>query len=187
MGTKEAFFFRGAEMLGLPLNTTKDITRDSFRPQENAILQPGGTAGRTTDASRLVWPEAQGCTLCGYCVEGCYEPRQAPRNLKAKRSTDDSYVPMALTASRWQPGGRDVMLLTDAFATASAPCATGVKPWPTTSPGASAPQGRRSPRRPKSSSWPAAPPNRPACGSTPVSRTPTTGSAVATPTTLSTG
>ncbi|HKY75908.1 MAG TPA: GMC family oxidoreductase [Acidimicrobiia bacterium] len=118
VGTKEAFFFRGAERLGLPLNTTKDITQDSFRPQENAILQPGGTAGRTTDASRLVWPEAQGCTLCGYCIEGCYEPRQAPRNLKAKRSTDNSYVPMALTASRWQPGGRDVTLLTDAFATA---------------------------------------------------------------------
>jgi hypothetical protein len=50
MGTKEAVFFRGAERLGLPLNTAKDVTRDSFRPQENAILQPGGTAGRATDA-----------------------------------------------------------------------------------------------------------------------------------------
>jgi len=117
MGTKEAVFFRGAERLGLPLNTTKDITRDSFRPQENAILQPGGTAGRTTDARRLVWPQATGCTLCGHCGQGCHQPRQAPRNLKAKRSTDNSYVPMALTASRWQPGGRDVTLVTDAFAT----------------------------------------------------------------------
>jgi choline dehydrogenase-like flavoprotein len=117
MGTKEAVFFRGAERLGLPLNTTKDVTRDSFRPSENAILQPGGTAGRTADAGRLVWPQATGCTLCGHCGQGCYEPRQAPRNLKAKRSTDNSYVPMALTASRWQPGGRDVALVTDAFAT----------------------------------------------------------------------
>jgi choline dehydrogenase-like flavoprotein len=117
MGTKEALFFRGAERLGLPLNTTKDITRDSFRPQENAILQPGGNAGRTTDANRLVWPQATGCTFCSHCGQGCYEPRQAPRNLKAKRSTDNSYVPMALTAARWQPGGRDVTLITDAFAT----------------------------------------------------------------------
>jgi choline dehydrogenase-like flavoprotein len=118
MGAKDALFFRGAERLGLPLNTTKHVSRDSFRPQENAILQPGGTAGRTTDASRLVWPEASGCTLCGGCVLGCYEPRQAPRNLKAKRSTDNSYVPMALTASRWQSGGRDVTLVADAFVTA---------------------------------------------------------------------
>ena len=118
MGTKDALFFRGAERLGLPLNTAKHITGDSFRPQENAILQPGGNAGRTVDAGRLVWPQASGCTLCGHCVRGCYEPRQAPRNLKAKRSTDNSYVPMALTASRWQPDGRDVTLITDAFVTA---------------------------------------------------------------------
>jgi choline dehydrogenase-like flavoprotein len=117
MGTKDALFFRGAERLGLPLNTTKDIPRASFRPQENAILQPGGNAGRTTDASRLVWPQASGCTFCGHCEQGCYEPRRAPANLKAKRSTDNSYVPMALTAGRWQPGGRDVTLITDAFVT----------------------------------------------------------------------
>ena len=118
MGTKEALFFRGAERLGLPLNTTKDITRDSFRPQENAILQPGGTAGLTPDAARLTWPEATGCTGCGSCYYGCYEPRLAPANLKAKRSTDNSYVPMALTAAGWQPGGRNATLITDAFVTA---------------------------------------------------------------------
>jgi choline dehydrogenase-like flavoprotein len=118
MGTKDALFFRGAERLGLPVNTTKHITRDSFRPQENAILQPGGTAGRTTDASGLVWPQASGCTFCGHCHQGCYEPRQAPPNLKAKRSTDNSYVPMALTAGHWQPGGRHITLVTDAFVTA---------------------------------------------------------------------
>src|SRR5919106_5005074 len=117
MGTKEAVFFRGAERLGLPLNRTKDITRDSFRPSQNAILQPGGTAGRTTDASRLVWPQATGCTLCGHCGQGCYEPRQAPRNLKAKRSTDNSFVPMALTADKWAPGGKAVTLVPDAFVT----------------------------------------------------------------------
>jgi choline dehydrogenase-like flavoprotein len=128
MGTKDAVFFRGAERLGLPVNTTKHITRDSFRPQENAVLQPGGNAGRTTDADLLLWPEATGCTMCGHCIQGCYEPRQAPRNLKAKRSTDNSYVPMALTASRWQVGGRDVSLITDAFVTAVGTIRQGDKP-----------------------------------------------------------
>src|ERR1044071_5051042 len=117
MGTKEELFFRGAEGIGLPVNTTKHVTRDAFRPQENAILQPGGTAGRTTDASQMRWPQATGCTFCGYCFQGCYEPRNSPRNLRAKRSTDNSYVPMALTASKWMSGGRDVTLITDAFAT----------------------------------------------------------------------
>jgi choline dehydrogenase-like flavoprotein len=115
MGTKEELFFEGAEGIGLPVNATKDITRDSFRPQENAILQPGGTAGKTSDSSQLEFPQATGCTFCGYCFEGCFEPRRAPRNLKAKRSTDNSYVPMALTADAWAPGGKAVTLLPDAY------------------------------------------------------------------------
>ncbi|MQA74871.1 MAG: GMC family oxidoreductase [Solirubrobacterales bacterium] len=115
MGTKEQLFFEGAQGIGLPVNTTKDITESSFRPQENAILQPGGTAGTTSDSSRLLYPQATGCTFCGYCFEGCVEPRRAPRNLKAKRSTDNSYVPMALTADAWAPGGRPVTLLADAY------------------------------------------------------------------------
>ncbi len=115
MGTKEAVFFRGCENVGLPVNTTKDILFDSFRPQENAILQPQGTAGQTNDSSQLRYPQAQGCTFCGYCFQGCLEPREAPRNLKAKRSTDNSYVPMALTADHWAPGGRPATLVSDAF------------------------------------------------------------------------
>ncbi|MEA2589234.1 MAG: hypothetical protein QOH66_2161, partial [Actinomycetota bacterium] len=47
MGTKEQLFFEGAQGIGLPVNATKDITQNSFRPQENAILQPQGTAGKT--------------------------------------------------------------------------------------------------------------------------------------------
>jgi choline dehydrogenase-like flavoprotein len=44
------------------------------------------------------------------------EPLGAPRNLKAKRSTDNSYVPMALTADRWSHGGKAITLVADAFA-----------------------------------------------------------------------
>lgn len=117
MGTKEQVLFRGAERVGLPVNASKDITRDSFRPQENAILQPQGTAGRTTDPSKLEFPQARGCTFCGYCFQGCVEPRRAPRNLKARRSTDNSYVPMMLTADSWSSEGRAVELISDAYVT----------------------------------------------------------------------
>jgi choline dehydrogenase-like flavoprotein len=117
MGLKEEIFFRGAQQLGLPVERTKDITRAAFRPQQNAILQPRGNAGRTSDPHRLVFPRAEGCTFCGHCSQGCFEPLGAPINLKAKRSTSVSYIPMALTCDQWSPGGRAVTLLADAFAT----------------------------------------------------------------------
>jgi choline dehydrogenase-like flavoprotein len=117
MGTKEEVYLRGAARIGLAVQKTKDTRRDSHRPQENAILQPRGTAGRTGNARRLRFPEARGCTFCGFCFQGCYEPRGAPRNLTAKRSTDNSYVPMALTADAWQRGGKPATLIADAFVT----------------------------------------------------------------------
>ncbi len=116
MGTKEEIFFRGAKLLGLPLQTTKDITGAAFRPQENAILQPRGSAGKTSDPSKLRFPEAQGCTFCGHCTQGCYAPVGAPINLKAKRSTSVSYIPMALTCDLWSRQGKPITLIADAFA-----------------------------------------------------------------------
>jgi choline dehydrogenase-like flavoprotein len=116
MGLKEKHFFEGAERLGLPFEAGKDITQIGFRPQQNAILQPHGTAGRTSDVSRLRFPEAFGCTFCGHCSQGCFEPLGAPINLKAKRSTSVSYIPMALTADRWSRHGKPVTLMADAFA-----------------------------------------------------------------------
>jgi choline dehydrogenase-like flavoprotein len=115
MGTKEETYFRGAEGIGLPVNATKDISRNSFRPQENAILQPSGNARKTTDRHKLLYPKAKGCTFCGYCFQGCFEPRHAPRNLKAKRSTDNSYVPMMLTADAWSKGGKPATLMPNAY------------------------------------------------------------------------
>jgi choline dehydrogenase-like flavoprotein len=117
MGTKEQTFLAGASRLGLPVQTTKDTTHAAYRPQENAILQPSGTAGRSDDPANLTFPKAQGCTFCGFCFQGCYEPRGAPRNLAAKRSTDNSYVPMALTADAWHRGGKAVTLIADAYVT----------------------------------------------------------------------
>jgi len=117
MGTKEAVFFKGCEGIGLPVQTTRTITGDAFRPQENAILQPAGTAGRTRDPAQLRYPQAQGCTFCGHCYQGCKLPLGAPINLKAKRATLVSYIPMALTADLWSPGGRAAELIANAFVT----------------------------------------------------------------------
>lgn len=113
MGTKERIFLEAAAATGLPHQTSKDVTVAAHRAQENSILQPQGTAGRTHDPARLRYPEATGCTFCGHCYEGCVEPRGAPRNLKAKRSTDNSYVPMMLTADAWSPSGRPATLRAD--------------------------------------------------------------------------
>lgn len=117
MGTKEVHWLRGARKMGLPVQKTKDVKHAGHRPQENAILQPHGTAGKTNVTSKLKYPKAKGCTFCGYCFQGCVEPPDSPRNLRAKRSTDNSYVPMALTADRWHKGGRAVTLIADAFVT----------------------------------------------------------------------
>jgi choline dehydrogenase-like flavoprotein len=117
MGRKEEHFLRGAARTGLTHLVEKDVTGPSFRPQENAILQPRGFAGRTNKRKQLVYPKAEGCTFCGYCPTGCIEPPGSPRNLRAKRSVDTSYVPMALTAPRWAAQGRAVSLVADAFVT----------------------------------------------------------------------
>lgn len=115
MGRKEEAFLAAAETLGIPHLTGKDVTGDSYRPQENAILQPRGNAGRTDDPKRVIYPRSKGCTFCGHCYQGCIAPLRAPRNLKAKRSTDNSYIPMALTADEWGDG-RPLTIVSDAFA-----------------------------------------------------------------------
>jgi choline dehydrogenase-like flavoprotein len=115
MGTKEELFLRAATVIGLPTQTSKDISRAACRPQQNAILQPQGTAGKTNKTKLLAYPRAKGCTFCGHCPQGCFLPLKAPLNLKAKRSTHVSYVPMALTADRWTHG-RAATLVPDAFA-----------------------------------------------------------------------
>lgn len=117
VGTKESVYLRGCETLGLPVQKAKTTTEASYRPQENAILQPGGNAGKTSDEKLLHHPDASGCTFCGHCFQGCASPIGAPRNLVAKRSTDNSYMPMALTTESWAPEGKAVRLVTDASVT----------------------------------------------------------------------
>jgi choline dehydrogenase-like flavoprotein len=116
MGVKEEIFLNAAESIGLRHQTSKDVVRDGFRPQENAILQPRGLAGRTDDPRLVQFPISRGCVFCGHCLQGCYLPLRAPRNLKAKRSMDNSYIPMALTADRWARHGKAITLVPNAFA-----------------------------------------------------------------------
>lgn len=143
IGRKEEVFFDAAQRIGLPVQTGKDITRASFRPQENAILQPAGNAGRTADPRRLAFPAAQGCTFCGHCIQGCMLPLGAPRNLRAKRSTDNSYLPMAMTADLWGRG-RAATVVPDAFATRIEPFPGGaLVRWRDTRSGATAEEQAR--------------------------------------------
>ncbi len=115
MSRKDEMLFGGAERLGWHHQTTKDTLRAGYRPQENAIIPASGTAGLTSDPAQLRYPQAQGCTSCGLCFLGCNEPREAPRNLAARRSADNSYIPMALTAGTWKRGGRPITLVADAY------------------------------------------------------------------------
>ncbi len=117
MGKNEQLFYNACENIGMNCQTSRDISHDAYRPQQNAVLQPGGNAGLSSTASELTYPDATGCTMCGHCVQGCYEPLGAPRNLKAKRSTDNSYVPMALTADAWATAGKAASIISDAFVT----------------------------------------------------------------------
>jgi choline dehydrogenase-like flavoprotein len=115
VGTKEEWFLGGAQAMGLPVCRTKEPSGPSYRPQENCILQPGGTAGKVRNPA---YPQATGCVFCGHCYQGCVLPAGSPRNLRAKRSTDNSYVPMMLTADAWASGGRAATLVTGAHVTA---------------------------------------------------------------------
>src|SRR6266545_2736999 len=58
MGAKEERFLTGAAKLGLPHQTSKDITGAAYRPQENAILQPQGTAGWTNGKAITLLPDS---------------------------------------------------------------------------------------------------------------------------------
>lgn len=91
--SKEAMFYHAAEKAGFPINQTLDVTEPGYRPQPNAILPPN---------ERLMDPNysleeisyMEGCTLSGHCGQGC--PYGPSHNRMAKRSTNISYIPLAL-------------------------------------------------------------------------------------------
>jgi len=91
--TKEALFYYGAEKAGFSLNQTLDVTSIGYRPQPNAILPPNQHL-TNPNYSLEELSHMEGCTLAGHCGQGC--PYGPSLEKSAKRSTNVSYVPLAM-------------------------------------------------------------------------------------------
>jgi choline dehydrogenase-like flavoprotein len=91
--TKEALFYYGAERAGFKQNRTLDVTSIGYRPQPNAILPPNENL-MSPDYSMEEISHMEGCTLSGHCGQGC--PYGPSYEKMAKRSTNVSYVPLAM-------------------------------------------------------------------------------------------
>lgn len=90
---KEELFYYGAREAGWNLIPTLDVTVPGYRPQPNAILPPNeNITNSNVSLEQLSWVE--GCTLSGHCINGC--PHGPSVDKMAKRSTNVSYVPLAL-------------------------------------------------------------------------------------------
>lgn len=92
LATKDALFAAGCEAIGLKRSETKEVREEMWRPCHNAILP----IAKMTPGGSLRWPDVEGCTMCGHCLEGCPHPAGAPIEKKAKRATNVSYVPAAV-------------------------------------------------------------------------------------------
>lgn len=91
--SKEELFYYGASKAGWNLLATLDVTSPGYRPQPNAILLPNKhLTNPEYSLEQLSYME--GCTLCGHCVNGC--PHGPTVDKVAKRSTNISYVPLAM-------------------------------------------------------------------------------------------
>ncbi|WP_096200453.1 GMC family oxidoreductase N-terminal domain-containing protein [Bacillus sp. FJAT-45350] len=90
---KEELFYYGAEKAGFSLLPTLDVMSVGFRPQPNAILPPNE---HLMDPSYSLeeLSHMEGCTLSGHCEHGC--PYGPTVERMAKRSTNVSYVPLAM-------------------------------------------------------------------------------------------
>ncbi|AXF55579.1 GMC family oxidoreductase N-terminal domain-containing protein [Salicibibacter kimchii] len=91
--SKEALFYYSAEKAGFPLNQTLDATSPGYRPQPNAILPPNEHL-MDENYSLEALSHMEGCTLSGHCGQGC--PYGPSYERMAKRSTNISYVPLAM-------------------------------------------------------------------------------------------
>ncbi len=93
MTSKEELFYYGAKKAGWSLIDTLNPTTPGYRPQPNAILHPNERL-MDENVSLEELSRMEGCTLCGHCVNGC--PHGPSVEKAAKRSTNTSYVPLAL-------------------------------------------------------------------------------------------
>jgi choline dehydrogenase-like flavoprotein len=105
--TKDALFATGCEKVGLVRSEAKDVGEAMWRPCHNAILP----IAKMEPGQPLRYPQVDGCTMCGHCLQGCPNPVAAPLERKAKRATNVSYVPAALATGNCE-------IVPNAFATA---------------------------------------------------------------------
>jgi len=106
LATKDALFAAGCEAVGLKRSESRDCSDAVWRPCHNAILP----IARMKPGVALRYPEVEGCTMCGHCLQGCPHPVAAPLEKKAKRATNVSYVPAAIATGRCE-------IVPNAFAT----------------------------------------------------------------------
>ncbi len=90
--TKEEIFYYGAKNAGFSLIPTLDVTSPGYRPNPNAILPPNPNL--MNPEISLEQLKGEGCRLVGYCINGC--PTGPSVDRIAKRSTLNSYIPLAL-------------------------------------------------------------------------------------------
>lgn len=91
--TKEELFYYGAKKAGFSLINTLDVTSPGYRPNPVAILPPNENL-MNPDYSLEELSHMEGCTLAGFCINGC--PNGPTVDRIAKRSTLVSYIPLAL-------------------------------------------------------------------------------------------
>ncbi|WP_413378742.1 GMC family oxidoreductase N-terminal domain-containing protein [Alkalihalobacillus sp. 1P02AB] len=110
--SKEAMFYYGAKKAGFSLNQTLDVTEVGYRPQPNAILPPNEHL-MNSDYSLEQLSHMEGCTLSGHCAQGC--PYGPSLERMAKRSTNVSYVPLAMNTGKvtFRPNTFTTKVLTD--------------------------------------------------------------------------
>ncbi|MDF2962967.1 MAG: hypothetical protein K0S39_4702 [Paenibacillus sp.] len=110
--SKEELFYYGVKKAGWQLIPTLDVVSPGYRPQPNAILPPNNKLmDPNYSLEQLSWME--GCTLAGHCINGC--PHGPTVDKIAKRSTNVSYVPLALKTGnvRIRPNAFTVKVFTE--------------------------------------------------------------------------
>jgi len=108
LATKDWLFGVGCEKTGLAHSDSKDITEPVWRRCHNAILP----VARLRPGGDLTYPNVGGCTMCGFCLQGCPHPIGAPVERKANGGTNVTYVPAAVATGRCE-------VVPNAYATAT--------------------------------------------------------------------
>ncbi len=98
---KGDLFFEGARRAGYDLTTGLNVTEAGYRPFPNAIARPDEALARDGDYDGdFRHPDVAGDTLAAHEHQGGPHPRDAPFDERARRSSNVSLVPRALSTGR---------------------------------------------------------------------------------------